>query len=73
MPASTILLLASDADTGATSIKTILSGAGYVVTVVADPDEALPRPPSTSSSSSTSPSGPKTAIEVCARSARRRR
>ena len=42
MPASTILLVASDAEKG-DAIKTILSGAGYVVTVFADAEQALPR------------------------------
>ena len=42
MPASTILLVASDAESG-DAIKTILSGAGYVVTVSTDAQQALPR------------------------------
>jgi pilus assembly protein CpaE len=42
VPASTILLLASDAAAG-DAIKTILTGAGYRVTVFADPAQALPR------------------------------
>lgn len=40
MPASPILVLASDAAAGE-SIKTILRGAGYKVTLTADPDEAV--------------------------------
>lgn len=40
MPASTILLLASDAASGE-SIQTILSGAGYTITLTGEPDEAF--------------------------------
>ena len=42
MPASTILLLESDAATGG-SIGRILTAAGYTVTLTADPDEAFAR------------------------------
>ena len=41
MPASTILLVASNAESG-DAIKTILSGAGYAVTVFAEAEKALP-------------------------------
>jgi pilus assembly protein CpaE len=40
LPARTILVLASDAGVGE-SIKTILAGTGYAVTLTADPDEAV--------------------------------
>jgi pilus assembly protein CpaE len=42
VPASTILLLASDAAAG-DAIKTILAGAGYRLTVFSDPAQAMPR------------------------------
>ena len=64
MPASTILLLESDRGAGDT-ISSILTGAGYGVTLTADPDVALAKAPTTSWSSSTSSSGPTPAVDVC--------
>ncbi len=64
MPASTILLVASDAESG-DAIKTILSGAGYAVTVFAEAEKALPRVAEHQLVILDITSGPSTAIEVC--------
>jgi pilus assembly protein CpaE len=64
VPASTILLVASDAESG-DAIKTILSGAGYAVTVFADADKALPTVAEHQLVILDISSGPTTAIEVC--------
>ena len=64
MPASTILLVASDAASG-DAIKTILSGAGYAVTVFAEAEKALPAVAEHQLVILDISSGPTTAIEVC--------
>ena len=64
MPASTILLVASDAEAGDVT-KTILSGAGYAVTVVADAEQAMPKVAEHQLVILDISSGPTTAIEVC--------
>ncbi len=64
MPASTILLIASDA-TSSDAIKTILAGAGYTVTVFADPDEAYPKVAEHQLVVIDTSSGPTSAVEVC--------
>ena len=69
MPASTILLVASDAESG-DAIKTILSGAGYAVTVVAEAEQAMPKVAEHQLVILDISSGPTTAIEVCARDPR---
>jgi pilus assembly protein CpaE len=64
VPASTILLIASD-ETSGDSIKTILSGAGYAVTVFADPEEAYAKVAEHQLVIIDTSSGPTTAVEVC--------
>src|SRR4029453_7606252 len=64
VPASTILLIASDAAPG-DAIKTILSGAGYTVTVVADPEEAFAKVAEHQLVVVDISSGPASAVEVC--------
>ena len=64
MPASTILLIASD-ETSGDSIKTILSGAGYALTVFADPEEAYAKVAEHQLVIIDTSSGPTTAVEVC--------
>ncbi len=64
MPASTILLVASDPASG-DAIKTILSGAGYAVTVFAEAEKALPAVAEHQLVILDISSGPTTAIEVC--------
>ncbi len=66
MPASTILLLDDRPRRRRDRSPAILSGAGYTVTRTADAGRGLrARPPSTSSWSSTSSDGPRSAIEIC--------
>ena len=64
MPASTILLVASDAESG-DAIKTILTGAGYAVTVFAEAEKALPAVAEHQLVILDISSGPTTAMEVC--------
>ncbi len=64
MPASAILLIASDAKSG-DAIKTILSGAGYTVTRFADPEEAYARVAEHQVVIIDTSSGPTPAVEVC--------
>jgi pilus assembly protein CpaE len=64
VPASTILLVASDAPSG-DAIKSILSGAGYVVTVFADAEQALPKVAEHQLVILDISGGPTSAIEVC--------
>ena len=64
MPASTILLIASDAASG-DAIKTILSGAGYSVTTFADPEEAYAKVAEHQLVVLDIASGPTSAVEVC--------
>jgi pilus assembly protein CpaE len=64
VPASTILLI--DADPAATeTISTVLSGVGYSVTVVSDPDEAIPQVTSNQLVIVDVVTGDKTAADVC--------
>ncbi len=64
MPASTILLLASEAASGE-SVKTILSGAGYAVTLLADANEASKVVPDHQLVIVDISTGPRSAVEVC--------
>jgi pilus assembly protein CpaE len=64
VPASTILLLASDA-TAAESTATILTGAGYTVTRTASPDEAIAKAAEHQLVIIDLTGGPKSAVEVC--------
>jgi pilus assembly protein CpaE len=64
VPASTILLIASDAAAG-DAIKTILTGAGYRVTVFADPVQAVPRVAEHQLVIIDMETGPIAAVDVC--------
>jgi pilus assembly protein CpaE len=64
VPASTILLLASDA-ASAESTATILAGAGYTVTRTASPDQAFAKAAEHQLVIVDLASGPKSAVEVC--------
>ena len=64
MPASTILLIASDAASG-DAIQTILSGAGYTVTAFADPEEAYAKVAEHQLVIIDTSGGPTSAVEVC--------
>ncbi len=64
MPASTILLLATDAAAAETTTA-ILAGAGYTVTLTADPDEAFAKAAEHQLIIIDVSSGPKSAIEIC--------
>jgi pilus assembly protein CpaE len=64
VPASSILLIDSDPAAGE-SIKTILSGRGYTVTVTADPDGAYSAVPEHQLVIIDIAAGPKSAVEVC--------
>jgi pilus assembly protein CpaE len=64
VPASSILLLESDAATGG-SVEKILSDAGYTVTRSADPDETLTKVAEHQLVIIGVPSGPRSAVEVC--------
>lgn len=64
MPASTILLLATDAAASETTAA-ILSGAGYTVTQTADPDEAFAKAAEHQLIIIDVASGPRTAAEIC--------
>ena len=64
MPASTILLLESDAATGG-SIGRILTDAGYTVTLTADSDEAFAKAAEHQLVILGSPSGTKSAVDMC--------
>jgi pilus assembly protein CpaE len=64
VPASTILLIASDAAAG-DAIKTILTGAGYRVTVFADPAQAVPRVAEHQLVIIDMETGPIAAVDVC--------
>lgn len=64
MPASSILLLASDAASGE-SIKTILSGAGYTVTVTDDADKAFSTDAEHQLVIIDITSGARSAVEIC--------
>jgi pilus assembly protein CpaE len=64
VPASTILLLESDAATGE-SIGKILTGAGYTVTLTADPDEAFTRAVEHQLVILGSPTGTRSAVDIC--------
>jgi pilus assembly protein CpaE len=64
VPASTILLIEADAAFGA-SISTGLTGVGYTVTVIADPDEALGRVEEHQLVIIDVVNGAKSAIDIC--------
>lgn len=64
MPASTILLLDSDLAVGE-AIAAILSGAGYTVTQIADPDEAFTKAAEHQLVIIDVASGPKSAVDIC--------
>ena len=64
MPASPILVIASDAAAG-DGIKTTLRGAGYKVTLTADPDEAVATVADHQLVIIDIVGGPKSAVEVC--------
>ncbi|MEP6639087.1 MAG: AAA family ATPase [Chloroflexota bacterium] len=64
MPASTILLLASDAASGE-SIKTKLSAAGYTITLTGDADEAFSKVAEHQLVIIDISSGARSAVEVC--------
>lgn len=64
MPASTVLII--DADTGsAETISAILTGAGYTVTTIADPKEAIPKVADHQLTIIDVVRGPKTAFDIC--------
>jgi len=64
VPASTILLLATDPAASETT-SAILSGAGYTVTQTADPDEAFAKAAEHQLVIVDVASGPKSAVEIC--------
>jgi len=64
VPASTILLLATDAAAGEATAQ-ILSGAGYTVTQTADPDEAFAKAAEHQLIIVDVSDGPKSALEIC--------
>jgi pilus assembly protein CpaE len=64
VPASMILLLASDA-ASAESTAAILSGAGYTVTRIADPDEAFAKAAEHQLVIIDVSGGPKSAVDIC--------
>ena len=64
MPASTILLLASDAAAGE-STAAILTGAGYTVTRTASPDEAFGKAAEHQLVIIDVAAGPKSAVDIC--------
>ena len=64
MPASTILLLDSDADAGE-AIASILTRAGYTVTTTADPDEAFAKATDQQLIVIDVASGPRSAVDIC--------
>jgi pilus assembly protein CpaE len=64
VPASTILLLDSDAAAGE-AISAILSGAGYTVTLINDPDEAFAKAAEHQVIVIDVATGPKSAVEIC--------
>jgi pilus assembly protein CpaE len=64
VPASTILLLESDAAAG-DPISSILSGAGYTVTRTTDPDEAVAKAAEHQLVIIDVAAGPKSAVEIC--------
>lgn len=64
MPASTILLLDSDLAAGE-AIAAILSGAGYTVTQIADPDEAFTKAVEHQLVIIDIASGPRSAVDIC--------
>ncbi|HEV8402022.1 MAG TPA: AAA family ATPase [Candidatus Limnocylindrales bacterium] len=64
MPASTILLLDSDADAGQ-AIAAILTGAGYTVTTTADADEAFAKAADQQLVIIDVAGGPRSAVEIC--------
>ncbi len=64
MPASTILLLDSDADAGE-AIASILTRAGYTVTRTADPDEAFAKATDQQLIVIDVASGPRSAVDIC--------
>ena len=64
MPASTILLLSTDAAAGDTTAA-ILSAAGYTVTQTADPDEAFAKAVEHQLVILDVTAGPKSAVEIC--------
>ncbi len=64
MPASTILLLESDPEAGE-AISTILTHAGYTVTLTTDPDEAFAKAAENQLVIIDIASGPRSAVEIC--------
>jgi pilus assembly protein CpaE len=64
VPASTILLLATDPAAGETTAA-ILSGAGYTVTQTADPDEAFAKAAEHQLVIVDVAGGPKSAVDIC--------
>jgi pilus assembly protein CpaE len=64
VPASTVLLLETDAVAGE-SIVTMLSAAGYAVTLTADPDEAFAKAVEHQLIILDVASGPRSAVEIC--------
>jgi len=64
LPASTILLIESDASSGDV-IQTVLSGVGYTVTTIADADKAFPKVAEHQLAIIGIPSGKKSAVDVC--------
>ena len=64
LPASTILLLDSDADAGE-AIASILTRAGYTVTRTADPDEAFAKATDQQLIVIDVASGPRSAVDIC--------
>ena len=64
MPASTILLLASDATYG-DAMAAILTRAGYTVTTTADPDEAFAKAAEQQLVVIDVSSGPRSAVDIC--------
>ena len=64
MPASTILLLDSDADAGE-AIAAILAGAGYTVTTTTDPDEAFAKAADQQLVIIDIAVGPRSAVDIC--------
>jgi pilus assembly protein CpaE len=64
VPASTILLIQSDAPSGE-SIAGVLTGVGYTVTTITDPDEAFSRVGDHQLAILDVVSGPKSAVDLC--------
>ena len=64
MPASTILLLDSDAAAGE-AIAEILTHAGYTVTLTTDPDEAFAKAAENQLVIIDIATGPRSAVEIC--------